>query len=248
MRYLIGNMRSTAYKVRIEDLVNGEYVSSGEGEPNYLVTPWNQQVLRVNLIATVIDKFIREDASYATLHIDDGTATIRAKAWEEGAERMNEFNVGDLVKVIGKVREYEGEIHLVPEVIRKVEDPNWELVRELEILSTRKKLLTQGVTPKLTTEEKEEVEGGEVSPPTLEVQEVGVIEELGGESRPEISDEFKDKSLLAIEKLEGEDGATITDLAAELDIPTSKAENVIATLLNEDEIYEPKAGKFKLLR
>ncbi|KXB02265.1 hypothetical protein AKJ44_00920 [candidate division MSBL1 archaeon SCGC-AAA261F17] len=245
-------MRSTAYKVKIEDLVNGRYVSSAEGEPNYLVTPWNQQVLRVNLIATIIDKFIREDGTYATLQIDDGTATIRAKAWEEGAERMDEFNVGALVKVIGKVREYEGEIHLVPEVIRKIEDPNWEIVRELEILDNRKELLAQGVTPKLPSKtgekETEKKKGEEVAPTTLEVEQVGTIEKIEGEPRPEISDDLKDKALLALEKLEGEDGTTPPDLAAELDISASKAEDVIATLINDDKIYEPNPGKFKLLR
>ncbi len=60
-------MRSTANKLKIEDLVHGEYVHSPEGEPNYLVTPWEEEVLRVNLIATIVDDFIRDDGGYATV-------------------------------------------------------------------------------------------------------------------------------------------------------------------------------------
>ncbi|KXB04933.1 hypothetical protein AKJ48_00970, partial [candidate division MSBL1 archaeon SCGC-AAA261O19] len=81
-----------------------------------------------------------------------------------------------------------------------------------------------------------------------EVEQVGTIEKIEGEPRPEISDDLKDKALLALEKLEGEDGTTPPDLAAELDISASKAEDVIATLINDDKIYEPNPGKFKLLR
>ncbi|MBS3815508.1 MAG: hypothetical protein KGY45_02970 [Hadesarchaea archaeon] len=242
-------MRSTAYKVKIKDLVNGHYVNSPEGEPNYLVTPWDEQVLRVNLISTIIDKFVRDDGTYATITIDDGSSTIRAKAWEEGVEELEEFNVGDLVKIIGKVREYEGEIHLVPEIIREVEDPNWELVNELEILNRRKGLLEKGIIPEKTEEEKEEAgEGEEVSASTIEVEEVGVVEKLGEETTSEFSAEEREKALLAIEKMEGEEGATIEDLAAELDTSTSEAEKLMGELLNNDEIYEPQAGKFKILK
>lgn len=239
-------MRSTAYKVKISDLVNGEYIISPEGEPNYLITTWKQKVLRVNIIATVIDKFIRDDRTYAILQIDDGSETIRAKAWEENAEKMDEFEIGDIVNIIGKVREYEEEIHLVPEVVRKIKDPNWELVRELEILDDQKKLLAKGVKPNIKTVEMNETRG--VEPATLEVEQVGTIEKIEGEPLPAISDELKDKALLAIEKLEGEDGVTLTDLAVELDISSAKTGDLIATLLNDDKIYEPKAGHFKLLR
>lgn len=241
-------MRSTAHKVKIEDIVGGEYVRSPEGEPNYLITPWDQKILRINLIATVVDKFVRDDGGYATLSLDDGTETIRAKAWTEGVREMEEFEVGDLITVVGKVREYEGEIHLVPEVIRRVEDPNWELVRRLEILHQRKNLLAEGRYPEPKREIKAESGGGErIRALTSQAERVGTVEKLGETSERKIPDDLKDKLLLALAKLEGEDGATPTDLAAELDISKSDAEDVLGALLNEDKIYEPRAGRFKRL-
>lgn len=242
-------MRSTAKKVKIEDLVKGEYNHTPEGEPNYLITPWKQKLLRVNIIATVVDKFIRDDGDYATLHLDDGSGTIRAKAWSEGVERLEKFETGDLVKVIGKVREYEGEIHLVPEIISNLEDPNWELVRELEILEGRKERLKEGIEPEFEkeVEEEEKTETSEARGS----DRIGAIQELGEsseqEEEPQISEELKDKLLLALDKLEGEEGAGVSDLAEEIDESESKTEEILGALLNEDKIYEPIAGKFKRL-
>ncbi|KXA95143.1 hypothetical protein AKJ65_02460 [candidate division MSBL1 archaeon SCGC-AAA259E19] len=245
-------MRSTAHKVKIEDLVNGEYVHSPEGEPNHLVTPWNQEVLRVNLVATVVDDFIRDDGGYATLTLDDGTGTIRAKGWSEGAEELEKFEVGDLVTVVGKVREYEGEIHLVPEVIREMENPNWELVQELEILENRRKMLKEGVRPKFEKESEKGPQTLEISQPSeQESEEIGIVEELGessgSEEEPEVSEDLKDNLLLALDKLEGEDGATLEDLSAEVDRSYSETEEALGVLLNEDKVYEPVAGRFKRL-
>ncbi len=256
-------MRSTARKIKIEDLVKGSYTQTPEGEPNHLETPWGKQLLRVNIMATVVDTFVRDDGGYATLHLDDGSETIRAKAWSEDVEEMEKFEVGDLITVVGKVREYEGEIHLVPEIIREVEDPNWELVRELEILDKRKKMLEEGIEPEYEEEEEEtgmKTEEIEITPasekeikPEGESKEIGTVEDLGETSEPEedegpeVSEEKKEELLLALDKLEGEDGAEISDLSDEIQEETSKTEEIIGALLNEDKVYEPIAGKFKRL-
>ncbi len=247
-------MRSTAKKVKIEDITNGEFANSPEGEPNYLNTPWDQELLRVNIIATIVEKFVRDDGDYATLRLDDGSETIRAKAWSDGVREFEKYEVGDLVKVIGKVREYEGEIHLVPEVMREVKDPNWELVRELEILEKRKKLLQEGKEPEF--EEEEEETGEETQRETRrqedQAKEVGTIESLGESTddeieKEEVSEDLKDQLLIALDKIEGEEGASLDDLAEEIEEPKSKTEEVMGALLNEDKAYEPIAGRFKRL-
>ncbi len=244
-------MRSTANKLKIEDLINGEYIQSPEGDPNYLVTPWDQKVLRINLIATIVDSFVRDDGGYATLTLDDGTGTIRAKFWSDEADKVEEFQIGDLVTIVGKVREYEGEIHLVPEVVREVEDPNWELVRELEILENRKGLLQKGIKPEFEREAEGEPEGLEFpSESEDELERVGEIEDLGeslDKGEQEVSDELKDKILLILDKIGDEAGANIEDVSDEMDESPSEVEKALGVLLNEDKIYEPVAGKFKRL-
>jgi hypothetical protein len=67
-----------AYKIKIEDIAKGQFVRSAEGgEPDYLATPWGQQISRARVIGTIVDKYVSEDQSYAALRIDDGSVTIR---------------------------------------------------------------------------------------------------------------------------------------------------------------------------
>lgn len=239
-------MRSIAHKVKIEDLVNGKYVRSSEAEPSYLLTPWGQRILRARAIATVIDKFISEDQNYSTLRIDDGSETIRLKAWRQDVQTLADFKVGDLIDVIGRVREYEGEIYLVPEVIARVEDPNWEFVRELEILRARRQALAQGRRPR--PEPKPEVRRLEVELPAPgAAPTVETIEEVE-EPLPEVPEEVKKKVLLAFDKLDRGGGVAPLDIAAELDMPQADVDDALRVLIADGEIFEPKVGRFRRLR
>jgi len=237
-------MRSIAHKVKIEDLANGKYVRSSEAEPSYLLTPWGLRVLRARTIATVIDKFISQDQNYGTLRIDDGSETIRLKAWRQDVQTLADFKVGDLIDVIGRVREYEGEIYLVPEVIARVEDPNWELVRELEILRARRQALVQGGRPRPEPEVRRlEVE----LPAPGAAPAVETIEEVE-EPLPEVPEEVKKKVLLAFDKLDRGGGVAPLDIAAELDMPQAGVDDALRVLIADGEIFEPKVGRFRRLR
>jgi len=231
-------MRPTACKLKIEDLVNGEYTRSPDGvEPSYLLTPWREKITRARVLGTVVDKFIRDDRSYGTLRLDDGSDTIRVRAWAEGVPELDQFKVGDVVDAIGRVREFQGEVYLVPEpgLMIPVEDPNWEPLRELEILKTRKDALARGVTPIL-------------GPRQIQMG-AGLSQEAADEIAPPlpaVPEELKTRTVEAVEKIEG--GATVDNLVAELNISKSEVEDAIHVLLVEGKIFEPIAGKFKAVR
>jgi len=95
----------------------------------------------------VVRKFINEDESYGFLILDDGTETIRVKVWREDVELIEQFEEGDIVDVFGRVREFGEEIYIVPEIIVKVNDPNWEILRELEIINDKLESLKSKETP-----------------------------------------------------------------------------------------------------
>jgi len=244
-------MRSTAYKLKIEDLVRGQYVRSPEGtEPSYLLTPWGQHIPRARVLGTVVDKFVRDDQGYATLRLDDGSETISLRTWREGVPELAGFKMGDLIDVVGRVREFEGEVYIVPDFIFRVEDPNWELVRELEILRERKRALAQGLRPQPKREAKLEPRQLqiELSPVSSEVEPtIETIEEIEAPPLPEVPDETKKRVILAIEKLDKGEGAAPTDIAAELDIHRADVEDALRVLLVESEIFEPRAGRFRRL-
>ena len=244
-------MRSTAYKLKIEDLVRGQYVRSPEGtEPSYLLTPWGQHIPRARGLGTIVDKFVRDDQGYATLRLDDGSETISLRAWREGVTELAKFEVGNLIDVVGRVREFEGEVYLVPELILRVEDPNWELVRELEILSARRRALAEGVRPQPTQDAKlgprqlqiELPPGTPEAGPTVET-----IEELEAPPLPEVPDETKKRMILAIEKLDKGEGVAPTDIAVELDLRQTEVEDALRVLIVDGEIFEPRAGRFRRL-
>lgn len=242
------NMKPAAYKLKIEDIVHGQYIRSIEGaEPSHLLTPWGLRVTRARVMGTVVDKFVREDQGYAALRIDDGSGTISLRAWREGVPELDRLTVGSLVDVIGRVREFEGEVYLVPDLILPVKDPNWELVRELEIVGSRREALARGVRPTTTP-----AKGLEPAQLKIELPKPTPTPEFPLEEEepplPEIPDEIKKRIILALEKLDRGNGATPAEISAELNLPLAQVEDALRVTLLEGDIYEPLAGRFKLMR
>jgi len=124
--------RVTAKKVRISDITSGKWVKKEGMEPSFIVTNYGENISRARILCTIVSKFASEDGNFGSITIDDGTDTIRVKTFKT-VKPLASLNVGDLVDVIGKVREYNGEIYIIPEIIRNVDDPNIETLRLLEI-------------------------------------------------------------------------------------------------------------------
>ena len=196
-------------------------------------------------MGTVVERFIRDDSSYGFLYVDDGSGTLSLRAWREHVARLAGFEVGDLVDAIGRVREYAGEVYLVPDLIVGVGDPNWELVRELEILRAKRRALAEGKKPRFGTGRVPEVRELKFELPPSGEREEPEIEEVE-EPLPEVPEDVKKKALLAFEKF-GPGGTTQADLAAELNLSQAEVEDVLRVLIVEGEIFEPMAGRFKKL-
>ncbi|MEM5879431.1 MAG: OB-fold nucleic acid binding domain-containing protein, partial [Candidatus Aenigmatarchaeota archaeon] len=132
--------RIVARKARICDLVNGVFFhgSKLDMKPSYVVVWFGEKISRVNLIGTAIDSFVSEDESYGSITIDDGTASIRVKVFGNNVKMVKDISNGEMLIVIGKLKEYNGEIYVAAEVVRKVKDLNHESLRKLEILKDLK--------------------------------------------------------------------------------------------------------------
>lgn len=140
--------RQIAYKVKINDLFKGNYVIQGGWDPNYIELN-DLKISRVNIIAAVVDKKVTDNL--ATISIDDGTATIVGKSFNEEVKKINDINVGDVVLLIGRPRKYNEELFISIEIIKTV-DPTWAKVRKLELEKEIKE-----ITPKsLEVEQREE--------------------------------------------------------------------------------------------
>lgn len=132
--------RNIAYKLRIGDILKGVPMMS-EGKFLFLELG-NKKVVRVNILANCVDKFIQEgEKQFASLTVDDASGQLKLKAFGEEIEPLKKIIQGDTLQIIGNVREWNGELYVIPEVVKKV-DTQWLLVRKLEIQNARKDMPT----------------------------------------------------------------------------------------------------------
>jgi RPA family protein len=123
--------RATAYRFWIKDLANGEYVAGGDMDNPTHVKLGDLKVTRVDLLGRVLEK--SETDGYSWLVIQDKTGKIRVRMLDECALMGKEVGKGDLVRVIGKIRQDQVERFVLGEIVKKIDDANYELLREKEL-------------------------------------------------------------------------------------------------------------------
>ena len=141
--------RSIAVKAKIKDILEGQYFVEEGWTPNYLLTKNNKKISRVNILAIVLNK--ENNGSLTSFQLDDGTGKITARSFEE-IPAINDLNIGTSVLIIGRIREYNQEKYLSPEIIKEV-DKLWLKHRSLE-LNLTPITITPEETPPLIIEPK----------------------------------------------------------------------------------------------
>ncbi len=220
-------IRQVAYKVWVSDIVNNEFKQEkGEWEPNYVIVH-DKKVSRINIIANVITNYKNEQGDYVSVTIDDGSASIQVKAWKEDVSLIEGLEVGATILIIGRVREYNNEKYLTPEIIRKLDKPEWLIYRKKELTKEYGDLIKK-------TEQPKEESGINI------VAEEEVIDNSSREGN-------RQKILNIIENLSTKEGADKLDIIKETKLDEQTAEGIIQSLLMEGEIFEIKPGKIKIL-
>jgi hypothetical protein len=224
--------RGTASKICIKDMVDGKFIKAEQRfEPNFLVTPLNEKISRIRLMGTVVSRFVSEDGKYASLTLDDASETITVRAFRDDIELLRDIKPGDIVDVIGKIKEYNEEKYIAPESVRKIEDPNWELVRKLELLLKESRLEERKVGAM-------ETEAKVAEQPAASAAAEEVVEET-------VSEDPKLVILNLIEKMDEGEGVKYVTLLSESGLEEEKLESVLNELMTDGEIYEPKIGRFR---
>lgn len=238
-------IRQTMIKARISDVVNGNFIKKEGMEPSYILTELGQKISRVNLLGTVVDKFMSEDGNYSSITIDDDSDSIRVKAFKDDVKIFDEINLGDLAMIIGKTREYSEENYIIPEIVKKIADPNYEYFHKLEVL---KDLIKQKKAMEDIKKEKEKF--GDVEELKEHVKEKydtetveGVVESLEGEE-PEQKD-YKPVVLQTLDKLDKGKGVKFKKLLEECKLQENEFEEVINELLSDGICFEPSPGVIK---
>jgi RPA family protein len=120
-------------RVHIADIVDDERSGSANREIG--------QFTIVKIFGTILEKsYFRSEGKvdYSVVTVDDGSGiTIQIKTWGNDVRMLEKVGRGDMVDVIGKVRYKDETIYIIPLAVRKVDDPNWETLRELEVIQDR---------------------------------------------------------------------------------------------------------------
>lgn len=239
--------RIVAVKTNVSPIVDGRFVPAEGFNPSYVLTSSGTRISRARVLATVVNKFVSESGRFAALTLDDGTATIGLKAfgWSnfEGIER------GDIVDVIARVKEYNNEIYLVPEVVCKTDDMNFELLRELELrqrgLETEKRRMLVHEYAKQTADVGEL---GRLMKERFNMEQEEVEALLSAEEKEEKEKEnTKEEILSLIEHLDAGDGCDYTELIRASGLAEEAIDTVVNELLGEGSCFEPRPGRIKKL-
>ncbi|NJK78329.1 MAG: hypothetical protein HC944_06615 [Nanoarchaeota archaeon] len=92
-------------------------------------------------MANVIEKYVQDDEKkFASVTLDDASGQIKAKAFGDDIQKFQNLEQGDTIGVIGLLRQWNQEIYILPEIMKK-KDPAFLLVRKLELDSEKPKTL-----------------------------------------------------------------------------------------------------------
>jgi len=243
--------RIPAKKARIVDITSGKFFPANAQamKPAYVITQFGEKLSRINILATITEKFTSEQGNYASVTIDDTTNAIRAKVFGADTQLFDNLNKGDAVVIIGKVKEYQTEIYVATESARKIpqQQSNYENLRRLELLNNlneQKKIIDNLRTLKNRMSEealKKYAEDNGLSEDILEV----VMKESEVDYKPQL--------LKIISQLDtagsGVEIMKIFEQVKEVaNLPDIVIEQTVDQLLSDGYIFEPLAGKFRVIK
>jgi hypothetical protein len=196
------------------------------------------KVKRVRLIATIIEKNEKlieadefevevEDDSKANVRLifslDDSTGLIRAYKDKVDPEGYILYDVGDIVDVVGRVTKRGGYMSLWIEIMKKVEEPNFILLRNAEIINRIK---------------------------LGDVQEVPVLADVNNLFENDLNfaegDDLKEKVYSVIESYSTNGkGINFERLRKQIKMPDIELRSYINDLILESRIYESDKDIFE---
>jgi len=243
---MVEKKRATALKVHIAEIMSGRW-NQREGL-NYLLTRTGRRLSRVRILATVVAKFTSQDKKFASITLDDGTETIRAKAF--GSFTFDSLKIGDIIDVIGKLKQYNDEIYVTPEIVMPA-DANWELLRELEIKRAarewdRKRAMIKAYQKQTSDLSELKNLAAEFGVSAEEVESIVEAQEFGDDVKLDKED-VKEKVLELIATCDQGEGCDYSELIERAGMDESALDETVQELLGEGSCFEPRPGKIKRL-
>ncbi|MBU0459834.1 MAG: hypothetical protein KKH52_00690 [Nanoarchaeota archaeon] len=207
--------RQVAIKTIISDILAGEFVKEEENKSDYLLTPENEKIYRLNLFAIVLNK--EKVGNITNILLDDGSGKINLRYFEDDPV-LEELQIGEVILVIGKLRSYNQEKYLAPEIVKKI-NSLWLKVRSLEMAKEVKEIFDVDVK--------------------VEVEKV--IDEVADEDNTLPVQ----KIIKIINELDQGEGVLIEEIISNSVL--NGTEQIIEKMLENGEIFQISPGKVKVL-
>ncbi len=132
--------RAIARKLSIKTIDNAPYVAGNDIEhPNHLLIN-GEKVIRVNTLGRIKEKYENPEANYSSLTIEDEGSELKVKFFDY--VNLADFNEGEWVKVIGKIRQQNEQKYIIGEIIKK-EPEEYKRVRQKELFTTQTEFKSQ---------------------------------------------------------------------------------------------------------
>ncbi|MHA2503494.1 MAG: OB-fold nucleic acid binding domain-containing protein [Candidatus Kariarchaeaceae archaeon] len=227
--------RYPSVQFRIRDLYRGEIKQLRD--LRYFELD-GEDVPRVNLFGVAVDKYdgvTQNNRKFATVRLDDGTDTIQLKVWSRPTEDeegnivadpyllLKPISIGDMLSVIGRVREYNGEFFIDPTTVTVMDDIEWEINQRIQLIQS--------------TMDSKELNAVEDIPlvPVSNSDELTVSED----------EDLKSKVMGVFEK--DFELNTIEAIAQRSTLSTEVVKEIIEDLKESGEIYMPRPDRFDLI-
>ncbi len=188
--------RQTAYIVRIKDLINGTLVKEDGWNPNYVVVG-NKKVSRINIIGVVID--VKEQEKMQNVVIDDGTGKITIRCFE----KRTDAKIGEVMLVVGRIRQYGNEKYITPEIMKKNIDKRWNSLWKKHSLKNESSKI-DSIPEKMTEEKIEEEKIGVKSDVERIISKIKELDDGNGASYNEVINLHPDKEIISRLLIQGE--------------------------------------------
>ncbi len=219
--------RQTAYVCSVKDLVEGTYTRREGWEPNFVSTS-KGAVSRVQFAGIVVEKSSANDVL-----VDDGTGKMTVRRFED----VIRAEVGQPVLVVGRPREYGGEIYVVSEVLRLLPSAGW-----IKYFSWLK-----GEVSKYIPSVPKEQPVHDANPKDIVLGEddnVKPVVDASSSSDGPVTN-VAQELINIIRELDPGDGAPTDEVLARANF--DNAEDKLQFLIEEGEVFELRAGKIKVL-
>ena len=142
------------------------------------------------------------------------------------------------MNVTGRVRLFNNEIYILPEIVKVLDNPSWGKLRRLELVKLYGEVKQETIKQEMKTEE---------IPKHIKTEEIVIgntlVEEIDF-TKPETNTitETERQKVLNIIESSGDKGVRVMEVTLKTQLSEEQTQNIIRELVKEGEVYHPKPG------